>query len=535
MQIELKAAVDDFLAASGRRRGSDGLDPCPRPPVPVPLPEKLPNAIVALIAKTRSDLDALFAKSNVTGGVATLVYGDRVLLTHSYGSTRRPGDASGSAPDESTLFRIGSISKVFTDTILYQQHENGAVSLDDPIEKLAPDYAPAWPRGKTPTPRGGTLRDLGSHMAGLARYMPCTFGATCNISVDTAVERISHNWTLLYEPGSRLAYSNTGFSLLGQLLARKAGVTYEALLAALAADLELSSTSTLPPDDLSKVAFGYQAGGTRVPLLDLGITNPAGGIYSTAADMAKVLSFLLRDGAMRGSGQPLDSATVRSWLNTRVWQNPSTLPDGIWYTDWGVPWQILTANLEGVPALSNFSRYYLISKDGSIPGYNSQMVLQPDLKLGLFASMTTGEGRSVPFFSDVLVELGLKLVPSVLAYLTSVQPTKLPPAPADYLGTYYSEAFGGRLEVGLDPTGPFGKSTLILRSNNLGWPESQPIAWVRDDTFEMLPLPDALCWTIEGGNNYVMHFSREASSTADPVVAVSIEGITVYPAVLVKQ
>ena len=49
-------------------------------------------------------------------------------------------------------------------------------------------------------------------------------------------------------------------------------------------------------------------------------------------------------------------------------------------------------------------------KDGSVPGYNAQLVVQPDLKLGLFAAMSTGpDGREVPFFADVLVELGLEV------------------------------------------------------------------------------------------------------------------------------
>ena len=45
------------------------------------------------------------------------------------------------------------------------------------------------------------------------RYSPCVFGA-CNITTAEAIERMN-NWTLLFEPGSRLAYSNTGFALLG--------------------------------------------------------------------------------------------------------------------------------------------------------------------------------------------------------------------------------------------------------------------------------------------------------------------------------
>ena len=156
--------------------------------------------------------------------------------------------------------------------------------------------------------------------------------------------------------------------------------------------------------------------GQLVPLLDIGFSNPAGGVFSSANDMAKLLSFLLRDGAARndtaGAGQPLDSATVRRWLHDRTLVNPSNLDctNCIYYTEWGAPWQNLRADIAQmvsripsccvvrplalVPVQSrasmlccgqgNFSRFNLMSKDGSVPGYNAQMVVQPELKLGLF-------------------------------------------------------------------------------------------------------------------------------------------------------
>lgn len=413
---------------------------------------------------------------------------------------------------------------------LYQRHEAGSLSLDDPITKLAPEYMLKWPHGSAPSKRSGSLRDLGSHMAGLARYMPCTFGSQCNISLDVALSRLN-NWTLLFEPGSRLTYSNTGFGLLGNLLARHDGLPFAEMLGSLAAELGLQATSVEPPKDLAQLAYGYSPDGTRVPLAELGITDPAGGIYATADDMSKLLSFLLRDGASRGPGQPLDSATVRSWLNTRAWQNPSVVPEGIWFTEWGVPWQVLTANLPGVASLGDFSRFYLVSKDGSIPGYNAQMVLQPDTKLGLYAAMTTGAGgRSVPFFSDVLVELGLRIVPKMVGFLSTVQPSPLPPSPRDYFGLYES---GDGLKVAVD-FGP-GNLTLALVSNNIGLPPMQPLGWVRGDAFEMVPLPGAQCWTIEGGENYPLTFSRTASSAfPQPVAALTLQGIGEFPAVLRK-
>lgn len=191
-------------------------------------------------------------------------------------------------------------------------------------------------------------------MAGLPRYAPCNFGA-CNITTETALSRISE-WTLLFEPGSSLAYSNTGFALLGRLLERvntptsPKGQAWEQSLRTLARLLGMQSTASEPPADRAKLARGYQMG-QLVPILDIGFSNPAGGVFSSANDMAKLLSFLVRDGAARndaiGAAQPLDSATVRRWLHDRTLVNPSNLDcsNCIFYTEWGAPWQTLRANI----------------------------------------------------------------------------------------------------------------------------------------------------------------------------------------------
>jgi len=510
-----------------------GLGSCPRPPQPVPLPKPPPAAILELINKVANDLDVLFEKANATGGVGVLVYGDEVLLTHTYG-TKQLGEKS--PVDGSTMFRIGSISKVFTDLMLHRLHEDGKVGIDDPVTKFVPNYRPKWPPGKNPTKRGTTLRDLGSHMAALMRYCPCNFGVSCNITLETALERINE-WTLLFEPGTAVMYSNTGFSVLGRLLEKVEGKPWEESLQDLAKILGMESTSCSP--DLNDLAFGYSANGQQVPLYDLGISNPAGGVFSSGDDMARFLSFLLRDGVSRddNSGQPLDSATVRSWLKTRVLTNPSNVPaPSLYYTEWGVPWQNLRVNLDsvapGIPPMKNFSRFFIISKDGSVPGYNSQLALQPDLKLGLFASMTTGGSREVPsFFSDVLMTLAFQAAPLMYSYLEGVQPSKLPPSPQDYLGEYRGRVTGGTASVSIsnDPSGQFGGKVLYVMSNNLGWPQPQPIEWLEGDTFQMVPEPSDVCFSIEGGILWVLKFKR---SSKGEVSQVEVQGMTMYPVVL---
>jgi CubicO group peptidase (beta-lactamase class C family) len=486
------------------------LLPCPVPPETPPLPDgPLPAELDALMKDVEQELETMFTSSAATGGSATIVYGDRVLLSYGFGTTTAGGTTKCNGE---TVFRVGSISKVFTDLLLYRFAEEGSVSISTSVTELAPNYSPTWPQGKTATPQGTTLRDLGSHMAGLPRYSPCIFGA-CNITTAEAIERMN-NWTLLFEPGSRLAYSNTGFALLGRLLeavdspSSPKGEAYEVAVAKLATVLAMSTTGAEPPHDLSRLARGYEQG-QLIPVQNLGFANPCGGVFSSANDMAKLLSFLLRDNAPRddanGSGQPMDSATVRRWLTERAYVNPSDLncPHCAYYTEWGIPWQNLRVNNE---LMGNFSRFYLLSKDGSVPGYNSQMVLQPDMKLGIFTTMSTGGAREGPFFSDTLTAFAFGLLPRFYDYLVAQpQLSRLPPSPGDFVGVYGALIGGGSVavQIGRNSSGVFGDTILYALGNeNLGWAPMQPLAWAGGDVLEMIPFPQDQCFSIEGGNNW---------------------------------
>jgi hypothetical protein len=86
--------------------------------------------------------------------------------------------------------------------------------------------------------------------------------------------------------------------------------------------------------------------------------------------------------------------------------------------------------------MGNFSRWHVMTKDGGIAGYNSYMAFQPDLKLGIFAGMSSTVGGYAPFFSDIPNILGFDIVPPFHEYLSRHQPSGLPPNPGDYVGNY---------------------------------------------------------------------------------------------------
>ena len=186
-----------------------------------------------------------------------------------------------------TVFEIGSTTKVFTSTILADMVRRGEVSLDDPVAK----YLPA--EVKIPE-RGGkqiTLVDLATHTSGLPR-MPSNFkpkdpnNPYADYTVANLFEFLS-SYQLTRDIGAQFEYSNMGAALLGQALARRAGMDYEALVRArITGPLKMENTRiALTPEMKSHLAAGHNEARQPAANWDLPTFAGAGALRSDARDM----------------------------------------------------------------------------------------------------------------------------------------------------------------------------------------------------------------------------------------------------------
>ena len=150
--------------------------------------------------------------------------GARVIT---YGNASQDGKQ---ALDGNSVFEIGSVTKVFTATLLAEMVERGEVSLNDPISKYLPRTV------KTPTRDGKeiTLFDLATQTSGLPR-LPANFAPKdpqnpyADYSVDQMYAFLS-GYSLTRGIGEKYEYSNFGVGLLGHILALRAGTDYETLV-----------------------------------------------------------------------------------------------------------------------------------------------------------------------------------------------------------------------------------------------------------------------------------------------------------------
>ncbi len=195
-----------------------------------------------------------------------------------------------------TAYRVGSVSKLFTDLALMQLVEQGKLDLDSPITKTLPDFTP-----KNPFDVPITLRHLMSHRSGLVREPPVGhyFDPTSPSLAETL--RSLNATTLVYKPGTRTKYSNAGVTVVGAAVEKVVGEPFPAIVKrGIFTPLGMTRSSFQPDADLvQQMAVGmmwsYDNQTIANPTFLLG-TGPAGNLVSTVSDLGKFLSMLFAKG-----------------------------------------------------------------------------------------------------------------------------------------------------------------------------------------------------------------------------------------------
>ena len=245
----------------------------------------------------------------------------------SYGSVDLNG---GSAVDEDTLFEIGSITKVFTSTLLADMAERGELELTNAAQSYLPDgiTAPTW------LDQPITLTHLATHTSGLpsapSNLTPTDGSNPFAGYTEQQMYELLDAYALTRSPGASYEYSSYCVGLLGQLLARIAGADYESLVVTWIADeLGLADTRIdLTPAQQARTARGY-SGVVAIPPFEMDVLDAAGDLRSTAKDL---LTFL---------------AANRGWLTTRLQRamteaQRSRYPTGTPGLNIGLGWHLYT-------------------------------------------------------------------------------------------------------------------------------------------------------------------------------------------------
>ena len=266
------------------------------------------------------------------------------------------------------VFEIGSITKVFTASILADMASRGEVRLDDPVAKYLPSSAHIPSRND----RQITLLDLVTQSSGLPR-MPSNFTPrdSMNPYADYSVQQLYaflSSYQLTRDIGATYEYSNLGVGLLGHALALKAGTSYEQLVTRrVLIPLQMKETAiTLTPALRARLALGHDGEGHVVPNWDLPTLAGAGALRSTAADL---LTFLVAN--LDSTATPLSRTLQQTHGERHATDNPNLKI--------GLAWHISSRPVGKI-----------VWHNGGTGGYRSFMGFDPVRRIGVVVLCNNG-------------------------------------------------------------------------------------------------------------------------------------------------
>ncbi|XP_070615772.1 putative beta-lactamase-like 1 [Erythrolamprus reginae] len=436
------------------------VEMCPRYPKPVQLDHPIP-----ILKDALEKVDTLLRNKIRNPGLpalsAIVIYNDTVLWTGNFGKRNGSSNFSG-LPNEYSIYRIGSISKLFPAIMLHKLWEEGKItSLDDSLERYAPNFSIKNPLGHLKESKLTSSGDRMSYfedkalparpsssvtlrrMAGQLSGLPRRLRSTSLMWKGTTQEALSllQDDILVADPGTRCHYSNLAFSLLAYVLAeRVAKSEYQTWVSENILDrLGMEDTGfDITPIIRSRMTVGVYSNGEVAPLYDLGWYRPSGQMFSTAADLAKLAMVflgsyhrhLLEPETLKVMSTPLLTCSKDYFANKT-----------------GTPWEI-----------NEQMGYDLLRKDGDIDGYSATFSLVPQLRLSFIVLMAGPRPRG----GDVVTQIYNYLIPSLESAFREVEKKlRPPPSPAPYVGyytfsnlTFYEIKVGARGELLMQQFGP---------------------------------------------------------------------------------
>jgi len=340
---------------------------------------KLDKTDVAMFAKQFFQQKEV--KDQLAGAVLVVVKDGQIVLNEGYGyadiAAKKPVDAA------KTLFRIASVSKLFTSVGIMQLAEAGKIDLDQDVQAYLPDLQIP---NKTGYPL--TLKHLMTHTSGFDIADTVSSGSDVPYTLDQFIKDAVP--TVVRKPGETFSYDNYGFSLQGYIIEKVSGMPFQDYMAKnLFQPLGMKNSTFIFGDEVRK-AIATPHDNTLLPVAhypNVPDSAPEGGMFTTGADMAKFLLAML-NGGQADNARILKEASVRAMENKSVTIHPD-IP-GIGYA--------LETNYP-----KDYNGYTVVEKGGDLSGFHSNLWLLPDQNAGMFLALNSDKGNlREPFFEQFM-------------------------------------------------------------------------------------------------------------------------------------
>lgn len=369
-------------------------------------------------------------RSDIAGASVLVMRGDATLLEKGYGFA--DAKKKQAVDPARTIFRLASISKLFTWVSVMQLEEQGKLDIDADVNKYL-DFAIRPKFGKAIT-----LRNLMTHSGGFEEEDRDVIMLDAKKVPSLRAFLIRNQPERMFAPGTETAYSNYGVGLAGYIVQRVSGEPYEQYVAEhIFGPLGMTGSTFYQPPRAGLVSMpseGYRAS-TEKPSVGFEIFNPApaGGLSSTAADMGRFARALLHGGTLEGRQILRPETLQRMWTpQFRASEKMPPICMGF-YEDWrnGVHW---------------------IGHEGDLIAFHSMFFMDPVSQTTIFVAYNSANGGSKPrpelldmftdrYFPDMAGVGKPVFIPETRAELKEIEGTYVSTRRADSNRTSLSKPF----------------------------------------------------------------------------------------------
>jgi CubicO group peptidase (beta-lactamase class C family) len=452
---------------------------------------------MAVDASHWADRLALLADKHGVPGANLAILADGEITEAAYGVLNQ---RTGVEVTTDSLFQIGSITKVWTATLIMQLVDEGLLELDKPVITYLPTFKVADPE----VTKTVTTRHLLAHTSGIDGdlFLDTGRGDDCVEKYVAACADLKQNHPL----GATMSYCNSGYTVLGRLIEVLRDKSWDAVLREkLFAPLGLTSAGTLPEEAL---LYRAAVGHVTPPKGEMHVApmwgifrsaGPAGLIHATPKEVLAFAQLHLNDGVAADGARVISAESAQAMREPQV-EVPDVYTLG---SHWGLGWILMTWDGRSV-----------YGHDGGTIGQSAFMRIIPDANIAI--CLLTNGGHTQDLFRDLFGE--------ILGELTGMQLPARPEPPATPPPVDVSKYAGRYARESVEMTFTAAEGKLVAQVKTMG-ALAEALSDGEEPTLDVVPVegdlfvakqPDDPSWTpvvffqLPDGSQYV-HFGARAT------------------------
>lgn len=234
-------------------------------------------------------IDREMRKHKISGVSVTLVAGQDIVWQQGFGYANRKTQEK---VDQQTLFRTGSIAKLVNAIAVMQLVERGQLELDRSVNEYLPEFQP---KTRSPLSKPITIRSLLTHQSGLPSDLIKGMWSSTPANFHSVLDYLNSTY-VTRDIDTVFSYSNLGFDVIGAVIEKVSGKSYENYMNTLLKNLGMQSSAFSPTPHIPRTAVGYKKNKFEQELSIRDV--PAAGLTSNGRDLAKLIMLFNNNGVL---------------------------------------------------------------------------------------------------------------------------------------------------------------------------------------------------------------------------------------------